>query len=57
MERLNPEELDYLVGLALEGKEDVQSLEDEDLEELVSVVTIKVSPERAKQLKDFAGIF
>ena len=57
LERLSSEELDYLVGLALEGKEDVQSLEDEDLEELVSVVTKKVSPERAKQLKDFAGIF
>jgi hypothetical protein len=57
LERLNPGELDYLVGLALEGKEDVQSLEDEDLEELVAVVTKKVSPERAKQLKDFVGIF
>jgi hypothetical protein len=56
LERLDPEELDYLVELALEGKEDVQSL-DEDLEELVSVVAEKLSPERAKQLKDFAGIF
>ena len=56
LERLNPEELDYLVGLALEGKEDVQSL-DEDLEELVAVVAEKLSPERAKQLKDFVGIF
>ncbi len=57
LERLNPEELDYLVGLALEGKEDVQSLVDEDLEELVAVVAEKLSPERAKQLKDFVGIF
>ncbi len=56
LERLNAEELDYLVGLALEGKEDVQSL-DEDLEELVAVVEEKVSPERAKQLKDLVGIF
>ncbi|AKB51657.1 hypothetical protein MSBRW_2404 [Methanosarcina barkeri str. Wiesmoor] len=56
LERLDPEELDYLIGLALEGKEDVQSL-DEDLEELVSVVSEKLSPERAKQLKDFVGIF
>lgn len=56
LERLNPEELDYLVGLALEGKEDVQSL-DEDLEELVAVVAEKLSPERAKQFKDFVGIF
>ena len=56
LERLNPEELDYLVGLALEGKEDVQSL-DEDFEELVAVVAEKLSPERAKQLKDFVGIF
>lgn len=56
IERLSSEELDYLVGLALEGKEDIQSL-DEDLEELVAVVEEKVSPERAKQLKDFVGIF
>ncbi|AKB54964.1 MULTISPECIES: hypothetical protein [Methanosarcina] len=56
LERLDPEELDYLVGLALEGKEDVRSL-DEDLEELVSVVSEKLSPEKAKQLKDFVGIF
>ncbi len=56
LERLNPDELDYLVGLALEGKEDVQSL-DEDLEELVAVVAEKLSTERAKQLKDFIGIF
>jgi hypothetical protein len=56
LERLDPEELDYLVELVLEGKEDVQSL-DEDLEELVAVVAEKLSPERAKQLKDFVGIF
>jgi hypothetical protein len=56
LERLNPEELDYLVGLALEGQEDIQSL-DEDLEELVAVVAEKLSPERAKQLKDLVGIF
>ena len=56
LERLSSEELDYLVGLALEGKEDVESL-DEDLYELVEVVTEKISPERAKQLKDYVGIF
>ncbi|MDI9395630.1 MAG: hypothetical protein QM426_09530 [Euryarchaeota archaeon] len=56
LERLDAVELDYLVGLALEGKEDVRSL-DEDLEELVAVVAEKVSQERAKQLKDFVGIF
>jgi hypothetical protein len=57
LERLDPEELDYLIGLALEGKEDVQSLVEEDIEELINVVTEKVSPERAKQLKDFLGVF
>jgi hypothetical protein len=57
LERLSPEELDYLVGLALEGKEDVQSLVEEDIDELIAVVTEKVSPERAKQLKDFLGVF
>jgi hypothetical protein len=57
LERLSPEELDYLIGLALEGKEDVQSLVEEDIEELINIVTEKVSPERAKQLKDLLGIF
>ena len=57
LERLSSEELDYLVGLALEGKEDVQSLVEEDIEELINVVTEKVSPERAKQLKDLVGVF
>lgn len=57
LERLNPEELDYLIGLALDGKEDVQSLVEEDLEELVAVIAEKLSPERAKQLKYFTGIF
>ncbi len=56
IEKLTPEELDYLVGLALEGKEDVESL-DEDLYELVAVVEEKISPERAKQLKAYVGIF
>lgn len=56
LERLSPEELDYLVGLALEGKEDVQSL-DEDLEELIAVVAEKLSSKRAEQLKNFVGIF
>ncbi len=55
LERLDPEELDYLVGLALENKEDVRSL-DEDLDELLEVVSEKVSPERAKELKDFLGL-
>ena len=56
LERLSPDELDYLVGLALEGKEDVQSL-GEDFEELAAIVAEKLSPERAKQLKDFVGVF
>ena len=53
---MSPYERDYLVGLALEGKEDVQSL-GEDFEELAAIVAEKLSPERAKQLKDFVGVF
>jgi len=55
LRRLSSKELDYLVGLVLEGKEDVQSMVDEDLEELVAVIFEKLSPERAKQFKDFVG--
>jgi hypothetical protein len=56
LERLSPDELDYLVELALKGKEDIESL-DEDRDEFIAVVSEKISPERAKRLKDYLGIF
>ncbi|MDD3042405.1 MAG: hypothetical protein PHV51_08110 [Methanosarcinaceae archaeon] len=55
LERLNPEELDYLVGLALDEIEDIRSL-DEDRDEFIAVVAEKISPERAKEIKDHLGI-
>ena len=51
LERLSPEELDYLVGLALEGKEDVQSLVEEDIDELVSIITRKSITREGKAVK------
>jgi hypothetical protein len=55
LDRLDPQELDYLVGLALERKEDIQSL-DEDLEEFLAVVAEKLPQERMRALKNFLGI-
>ena len=56
LRRLNTEDLDYLVDLVLEGKEDIQSMVDEDLEELIKEIFEKLPPERGKQLKDFLEI-
>lgn len=55
LERLDAEELDYLVGLVLENKEDIRAL-DEDRDEFLEVVAEKVSPARAKEIKDHLGI-
>lgn len=55
LNRLDPSELDYLVGLVLERKEELQSL-DEDIEEFLAVVAEKLPQGRVKALKDFLGI-
>ena len=56
MERLNPEELDYLVKLALEDKEDIHSLEPEDVDTIMELVEQKISAQRMKELKQHMGI-
>lgn len=56
LERLDGEELDYLVRLALKGKEDIRSLEDEDIESFFDMVSEKVSAGRAKELRIHLGI-
>ncbi|MDD2438893.1 MAG: hypothetical protein PHD41_01505 [Methanosarcinaceae archaeon] len=55
LERLEPEELDYLVELVLEEKEDLRAL-DEDRDEFLAVVAEKISNERAKEIKTKLGI-
>jgi hypothetical protein len=56
MERLSVEELDYLVKLALENKEDIRSLESEDIDTIMELVEQKISLERMKELKQHLGI-
>lgn len=56
LERLDATELDYLVSLAMEDKEDIRSLEDEDVESLMELVREKISPEREKELKAKLGL-
>ncbi len=55
LERLEPEELDYLVGLAMEGKEEIRSLEEEDVVSFMDLVREKLSPEKEKELKARLG--
>jgi len=50
------EELDYLVKLALENKEDIRSLESEDIDTIIELVEQKISLERMKELKQHLGI-
>lgn len=56
MERLSVEELDYLVKLALENKEDIRSLEPEDIDTIMELVEQKISAQRMKELKQHLGI-
>jgi len=56
MERLSQEELDYLVKLALENKEDIHSLEPEDIDTIMELVEKKISAQRMKELKNHLGI-
>lgn len=56
MERLNPDELDYLVKMALENKEDIHSLEPEDIDTIMELVEEKISNTRMRELKQHLGI-
>lgn len=56
IDRLTPEELDYLVELALENKEDIRSLDPGDIDVLMDMISGKLSDERTKQLKQHLGI-
>jgi hypothetical protein len=56
IERLTPEELNYLVELALEEKEEIRTLEPEDIDVLMEVIAGKISPDRARELKEYLGM-
>ncbi len=51
LERLTPDDLNYLVDLALQDKEEIRSLDSEDIDSIMELVAEKVSSERVKELK------
>ena len=56
LNRLDKDELELLSNLILEGKEEVRSLDPEDVDELMDIIAKKISPERVDELKDYLGI-
>ena len=54
--RLSSEDMEYLADLAMEGKEEIRTLEDEDIDSFFEVLAEKVSPEKVEALKDKLGI-
>jgi len=54
--RLSADELDYLVNLALEGKEEIRSLDPDDIDAIMEVIAGKISPDRARELKEYLGL-
>ncbi|MCL7411082.1 MAG: hypothetical protein P1P69_02625 [Methanosarcinaceae archaeon] len=56
LKRLDVNELEFLTNLIFEGKEEVRSLDPEDIDVLMEVIAKKISPERVDELKDYLGI-
>jgi hypothetical protein len=48
--------MEYIADLAMDGKEEIRTLEDEDIDSFFEVLAEKVSPEKAEALKDKLGI-
>ena len=56
MEKLDTEEMEYLFQLAMEGKEDIRSLEEDDVDTFIELVEEKLSTEKMKELKAKLGM-
>ncbi len=56
MEKLDTEEMEYLFQLAMESKEDIRSLEEEDVDTFMELVEEKLSTEKMKELKAKLGM-
>jgi hypothetical protein len=54
--KLTDEELEYLADLALQAKEDLRGLAEDDMYSFLDVVADRI-PHRSSQIKDFLGIF
>ncbi len=55
IEKLEAEELDYIVQLAIDGIEDIRSLDEDDIDSIMELVEEKISTERLKELKAALG--
>jgi hypothetical protein len=56
MNKLDIEEMEYLFQLAMEGKEDIRSLEEDDVDTFLELVEEKLSTEKLKELKAKLGM-
>ncbi|MBN2110121.1 MAG: hypothetical protein JW705_03405 [Methanosarcinaceae archaeon] len=56
LERLDSTELDYLFRLAMDGKEDIRSLAEEDIESFMELVENRLSSRKMKDLKAKIGM-
>ncbi len=56
LNRLDAGELDFLANLILKGKEEVRSLDPEDVDVLMDIIAEKISLGRVEELKDYLGI-
>ncbi|MGP8320811.1 MAG: hypothetical protein ACT6FE_00585 [Methanosarcinaceae archaeon] len=56
LNRLDAGEIDFLSSLILEGKEEVRSLDPEDIDVLMDIIAKKVSPGRVEEIKEYIGI-
>ncbi|MCD5426002.1 MAG: hypothetical protein LRZ92_06045 [Methanosarcinaceae archaeon] len=53
---LTDDELEYLLGLALIGKEDIRSLEEDDIDSFIDVIAERLSIDKSRELKLYLGI-
>lgn len=56
MNKLDKEEMEYLFQLAMEGKEDIRSLDEDDIDTVLELVEEKLSTEKLKELKAKLGM-
>lgn len=56
LNRLDAGELEFLSNLILEGKEEVRSLDPEDIDVLMDIIAKKVSSGRVEAIKEYIGI-
>ncbi len=56
MNKLDKEEMEYLFQLAMEGKEDIRSLEEDDVDTVLELIEEKLSTEKLKELKAKLGM-